>query len=225
MSATLGPSGHSRLAPSSSSRWLECPYSAQDDLPEDDGGAAATAGTEAHELAAFSLSVGLPTFAGTWHSEIITPYVNYVRQLPGETIHEQAIISKSIPGFGGTIDTLLIDWERAALHVTDLKTGKWKVPAKNNTQLQCYLLLAAEENMPEAEHYTGTIIQPQAYKKPNTAYFAPAEIEAFRRRVEHAATSTEKKTGDHCRFCPLRFLGRCDEGQAYAERQGFPLVK
>lgn len=183
---------------------------------DDSGGDAAKWGNVAHADANFHLSTGLPVFGEDWVSAVIRPYINFVNKLPGEKVHEQKIVSANIIDFGGTIDTAVLDGTH--LHIVDLKTGKYKVPAKNNTQLQCYMILARQE-FPQAETFSGTIIQPMVYARPNTAEFTPAALDQFENRVAKASTSKAVVAGDHCRFCPLR--PECTPGQVYAESKPY----
>lgn len=224
---------HYRHAPSGSSRWLPCPFSAQDDLP-DTAGPPAKAGTIGHKHADgwLTLNRDPSKFNPLWLLETETfdcvaplvgpsqgddiaratvTYAEYVAKLPGEHIYETKIAHDSIPTFGGTVDTAIVN--RRKLGVADFKSGYWEVQAKGNTQGQCYLVLARQE-FGDFDEYEFTIVQPRVKNPIKTASFTGAELDAFEGLVKIAAKSDRKQSGEHCRFCPLR--PDCFEGQKYA---------
>lgn len=224
---------HYRLSPSSSSRWIPCPFSAQYNLP-DTSGPEAKAGTITHEYTCSYLKGEIDTLleledtvyeqtrnlvGGTRGASVAnaaTRYVQYVGSLSGTKVYETKIEHASIPDFGGSIDCAILDG--SCLEVADLKTGKWKVSPENNTQLMSYLVLA-RQIFPEATEFVGTIIQPLTNKNPKTATFTGPQLDLFEKLVKIKGTSTEKQTGFHCRFCPLR--PKCQEGTEYAEGKGW----
>lgn len=223
---------HYRLSPSSAARWLVCPYSAQHGL-DDTAGPAAQAGTVAHEYACSYLKGGVDTLLELEDSiydntrqlvpnravdiaRAATVYVGYVQSRNGSAIFETKIEHSGIPDFGGTIDTAILD--DSCLSVVDLKTGKWKVEVENNPQIMSYLCLA-RQLYPQAETFSGTIVQPLVYKKPQTAEFSKNQLDIFEKQVMIAGKSDKKQTSDHCRFCPL--LAKCKEGKEYAKKKGW----
>lgn len=213
------PTMHYRLAPSSSKRWLACPVSAGADEPDDSHPATAF-GHVCHEAAAWNLQTGLPIFSpaeyeGFTVSEMIRPYVEFVTRLPNRQ-HELKLHSLILPDHGGTIDTLSIVGTHA--NIADLKSGKWRVPADESTQLLCYAGLVGE-HFPQIETFTCTIIQPRVWKKPKSVQYTVDQVSEFRGRVIRASVSVDVIPGDHCRFCPLR--PRCSKGQAYARTQPY----
>lgn len=223
---------HYRLSPSSASRWLVCPHSAQEGLP-DTAGPAAKAGTIAHELSCAYLKGEIETlleledeiYVGTRKflldkaadcARYASQYVQYVENLGGTKVFETKIEHAGIPDFGGTIDTAVLDG--TCLSVADLKTGKWRVGVENNPQIMSYLCLA-RQLFPQATEFKGTIVQPSAYKKPQTATFTKNQLDIFEQQVKIAGKSDRIQSGEHCRFCPLR--PQCDEGKRYAKDKGW----
>jgi hypothetical protein len=199
-------------------RGLTCPFSLWD-YPDDQSGSDASAlGTELHNAAAAHLTLGTPLFG---NEEFVRPYVDYVKSLEGERHVEIQLRSKILPDdFFGTVDCLIVTPTR--LHVIDLKTGKWRVPAKENHQLFSYLILARDTFGPRAE-YMASIVQPQAYAKPNVSpVITDEQLTVFYQAVQLASRSHEKNTGDHCRFCALRSIGRCPEGARHAGINNWP---
>jgi hypothetical protein len=227
-----GSPAHYRLSPSSASRWLVCPYSAQHGLP-DEPGPAAKAGTIAHEQACAYLRGETETLLEL-EDEIYertrnlipdraaniaaasSVYVGYISAQPGTKVFETKIEHCHIPDFGGSIDCAILYGGR--LEVADLKTGKWHVSADNNPQIMSYLCLA-RQIFPSATEFTGTIIQPLTNKNPKTATFTGPQLDLFEKLVKIKGVSKEKQTGFHCRFCPLR--PKCEEGTEYAEGRGW----
>lgn len=223
---------HYRLGPSSASRWLCCPYSAQHDLPNE-AGPAAKAGTIAHEHSCAYLKGEIDlleledeVYSGTLHlvgdrakaiAQACATYVEHVGSRSGAKIFETKIEHASIPDFGGTIDAAILD--DTCLSVDDLKTGKWKVSPENNPQLMSYLCLA-RQLFPQATTFQGTIIQPLVYKRPKTATFTKQQLDVFEKLVAVAGKSDKIQSGEHCLFCPL--LAKCDTGKAYAIENHWP---
>ena len=208
---------HYRLSPSSSSRWLVCPGSARDDLP-DTPTPKSKAGDAAHEevddgLKHDTMSAIISDNVYARVCEILDPdsasaiadvafdYVEYVRSLGSDREHEIKIKHPEIIDFGGTVDTLV---DETPLHIVDLKSGTWKVPAKNSTQLRCYAILAGHHQYGEVVDAKGTIIQSRVYAKPNSFFFPADELKQLEDKIHWASTSDDIVAGDHCYFCPLR---------------------
>lgn len=229
MTDTPAPTSHARLSPSSSSRWISCPYSAWAELPEVPnvyGGR--DEGNDAHGWAADVL-VGNATLEQVPDDclEGVTTYVEHIQsnQCPNPPIVERKWHSLSIPEFGGTMDCVLIDGNRAAFY--DYKNGKNDVKAEGNTQLLCYASILGEHF--HIEEFWGVIVQPNSKikkgRKPKVAQFSPFEVDNHRERVAAAAVSDEKVTGEQCMFCPILAAGLCEEGKEYAKGQWWKKLK
>lgn len=132
---------------------------------------------------------------------------------------ERRWASLTIPNFGGTIDCAIVQPPVAAVY--DFKTGKWPVAAKDNSQLLCYAAILSEHFHLTDVH--GVIIQPRAFKgdKYKPALFSKKQIAEHRNRVISAMGRADKQVGDHCRFCSLRMLKKCDEGVAHGKQKGW----
>lgn len=210
---------HWRLAPSSSGRWLKCPYSAQN-LPEIPS-KAAQRGSWLHRVVEYYLLHGVPIFGRNKderHARYCAEYAERVKS--PDKLYEQVIESAVVPEHGGTVDVILAGDE--SIHVVDFKFGKWPVYVENNTQIGCYLNLARQV-FPGRKRFFGTILQPQVYNEPQTAEFSGEWLDSLERRAGEAAFSDAKVAGDHCQFCPLRkgcvaYEARSD----LYERYGYP---
>lgn len=220
------PEKHCRLSPSSSKRWLACPFSAQVDLPQvvskedSTGGKACTTGQDIHQLAAEVISgrASLDDVPDDWKLGVHN-YVAHVAGNDGDLIAEHFWESICIDDFGGTADVTLLKDNKACVY--DFKTGKWPVEAAGNTQLLCYLSIIAEHH--DVDEFYGVIVQPKTFKgdKIKVAEFSLEQIDLHRERVAEAAVSDYKSVGDHCRFCPLRLTDQCDEGRSFAKKKGW----
>jgi len=146
-------------------------------------------------------------------------YVEHVQGNGGDYLVEHKWESMTIPEFFGYADCTVIKDNKCAVY--DLKTGKWNVEAEGNTQLLSYLAIADEHH--DIDEFYGVIVQPKAYKgdKVKVHEFPADEVRAHREKVEVAARSSYKGTGDHCRFCPLRIAKQCQEGADYAREMGW----
>lgn len=205
---------HYRLSPSSSNRWLECPGSAQDDLP-DSGSAAASEGTEAHDYAYVALSgVDIPDFPNDEMRKAVFEYIGYIRafrshdQLAGvdqsdsEIFYEETIESKLIPEHGGTIDALIVGKDH--IHVIDFKYGTMPVAPEDNTQLLEYLGLALEK-FPGRTQFFASIVQPRVPGDIRCIPYTLSQVVGHRADVMLAgADRNTLVAGEHCRWCPLR---------------------
>lgn len=113
----------------------------------------------------------------------------------------------------GTIDSLVCGGDRT-LYVTDLKFGKGvKVDAKENKQLLIYAIsaldmLMAEDTAPRIERVVMTIVQPRLHHT-SVWELAVADLDTERDLIDTGARKAlagegKLKTGDHCRFCPVK---------------------
>lgn len=222
-------SGHSLNSPSSFSRRIGCPGSAnmEKSLPNESSPFAAE-GTAAHALAEKCLINKVAPF--TYEGDIIETedgnfevnadmieavqvHIDYCRPLMGRHMVEHKFMLPFLgPQEKGTSDfTALKD---RILHVVDYKHGKGvAVEAKGNIQGLCYGLGAS--TMFEKEDWDKlriTIVQPRAYHDdgPVRSWDVPRE-ELFDYMLQFAAAAkaTEDpnaplKVGSWCRFCKAK---------------------
>jgi len=225
-------SGHSLNSPSSFSRRIGCPGSAnmEKQLPSETSPFAAE-GTAAHTLGERCLLEGKePSY---YEGEIIenddgtkfevTPdmidaveqYVDYCRPLMGKHLIEHKFVLAFLgPDEKGTSDfTALKD---GILHVVDYKHGKGvTVEHKGNIQGLCYGLGAAKHFENEKWHTLRiTIAQPRAYHEEGGIRYwdvPRGELIEYMMNFAAAAKATEDPnaplhTGSWCRFCKARAI-------------------
>lgn len=181
---------HALLAPSSATRWLNCPPSArlEDAEPEQPSSSFAEEGTAAHELAETELRfkfnfidfteyknqmvdrASSPYFDASM-MEHVAMYVDYIVDLvksasktcePTLLIEEKINLTAFVPeGFGSNDFIILAD---DTLHIIDLKYGKGvKVSAQENAQLKLYALGAYTKHQLSYDitKISMTIVQPR----------------------------------------------------------------
>jgi len=140
---------HAKLSASKSLRWLNCPGSikAQEPYP-DTTNIHAERGIKAHKLAELLLTNESSVDIGNYDQQMlrnVAKYVDYVKVLAEncryQSVEEMVDYSEYAWGLEayGTADAIIVDNDRV-LHVVDLKYGRVKVSAVNNTQLQLYAL-------------------------------------------------------------------------------------
>ena len=171
---------HSLLSPSGAHRWMECPGSVamSEGAPRTDT-VYSIEGTDAHELAALSLTTGKGTAAfkgrimtgGTEvEDEMVTEvgkYVARIRQFAegGTLFVEQRVPISHITGeedAKGTADAVILQGDEIQVH--DLKYGKGeRVDADQNPQLLLYALGALEKygTAEDFKHVRVVIHQPR----------------------------------------------------------------
>lgn len=98
--------------------------------------------------------------------------------------------------------------------VADYKYGEVAVTAASNKQLSLYAVLASDKYSPQSEYCTIGVIQPRTASADFCAFGATWDrggiactkeqaVEAVR-RAYWADDTTERKPGDHCKWCPAR---------------------
>lgn len=200
-------SDHAKFAPSSASRWLECPYSAiaSATLPNSDNDASRE-GTRVHALIESAL-LGNPKHEEESEEVLfgIDLVLDYVRQLGGSVKAETKVHLS--PEVWGTVDCL----QNTASITTllDYKNGAMDVSAYQNKQLLTYAAAALEEFGP-SKHYRLVIVQPNSRTSGDQSdvkqWIATLEeVEAHRELVLEAVKrglgGEGPKPGRHCRYC------------------------
>lgn len=224
---------HALLSPSSSGIWLKCPanpkYSQKGEYKV---GIPAATGTLIHQMAEMKQKGNLEntTLEGYWLGKVekvedfeITVdrdmikcaevYVDYVaervKDLDGKLlVEEQVSLEEISSSCWGTADALILSKQRIA--VIDLKSGKWPVDVKNNTQLMIYALGALSRYGNEDTTMEITIVQPRAWHRdgPIRTWDISAVdlVDWAYQTLQPACELAEEETpqeilGDHCRFC------------------------
>lgn len=224
---------HSRLAPSSASRWTTCTASIgfveanAHLLPKDNGSTYADEGTEAHAMAAkallpgpFCITPNGPKAEMEFH---VSAYRTWVRsyQKPGTYLKvEQRVPLFYLPEQFGTVDAAVISMEH--IFIGDLKYGVGvSVEAEKNKQLAIYaesLIQGLEtlDEVPAKTPVTLGIFQPRDRNNPEPIRSWPTtrgELRTFCAEIEAAAEDIfankvkfEANPEGHCRFCPAKGL-------------------
>lgn len=210
---------HFKYAPSSSNRWIPCPYSARDDLPRIES-AAALEGTNAHAFGAEILkNPGQPVDVPPQFADGVRMYTDHVLANNAAPMVERKWLSMEVPEHGGTIDCLLVEDRSCVIY--DFKNGRWPVDATDNSQLLCYAGIVDEHF--DIDVFHGIIVQPNAFKgaKIKKAHYLKQDVKEHRLKVIAATQSDEKHTGDQCRWCPLRLTDQCEEGVQHGIAEGW----
>lgn len=203
---------HWRLGPSSSSRWLNCPGSARDDLPNPET-IYSKRGHELHDQAVWYLQDGLPVFGDDQDSEDVRLCTDFADSLKGAKHFEVQIESDEVDDHGGTIDVLETTDE--SLHVVDFKFGKIPVAVKTNTQIACYINLAREV-VGDRRKFFGTVAQP--YRgQPKTFRFTRHFLDQTRATAKKVAHDDRLVAGPWCQYCPLKPV--CEVHRDYESAQ------
>lgn len=224
---------HALLSPSASNIWLKCPGMPKlaQDVPYQVSEAAAN-GTLIHSMVEAQLKdrldgVTLEDYYLDKEEAIedfvikidqgmidcAKSYVEYVKKRQEELdgrllIEERVSIEEISPDVWGTADALIIGKNR--LVVCDLKSGKFPVEAKDNTQLMIYGLGALSRYGNEDTTMELTIVQPRGFHKdgPVRSWDISAVdlvewgYESLKQATDACAEEEpEYNFGDHCRFC------------------------
>lgn len=169
-------------------------------------------------LAAFAEAVHDPLYYRGMLDEVKV-YTDYVVKLYDKAgAGTRMMVEAEVPLFYkpddcGTIDSLVCGGDRT-LYVTDLKFGKGvKVDARDNKQLLIYAIsaldmLMAVDTAPRIERVVMTIVQPRLHHT-SVWELAIADLDVERDLIDVGARKAlagggEFKTGDHCRFCPVK---------------------
>jgi len=234
--------GHAKLAPSASSRWMQCTQSQrliEEHNLESKGSKAAMEGTVAHALAEVLTEDNSYTFIGRSAKDAlnidsnilissemvrhISAYNNYVR----EHVRENSMVFTEIsaPLFydtesKGTSDKAIITGRHC--DIIDLKYGKYVVvDAEENSQLIIYAISVidyVEEFLDEEINTIGLhIFQPRADNYPRYD-MTRAQLINWRAKVLEAIDEIENRpkysVGEkQCRFCPAKAICPARAGQ------------
>lgn len=229
---------HALLSPSASNIWMKCagmPKLAQN-VPYQVSGPAAN-GTLIHSMVEMQLKERMEntTLEGYWLDRqeniedfIITvdqdmidcakTYVDYVRQRQKELdgkllIEEKVAIEEISEDCYGTADAIIISKNR--LSVIDLKSGRYPVEPKNNTQLMIYGLGALARYGDENTTMELTIVQPRSFHidGPIRSWdISATDLVDWGYEILKEATDAcmkeepEYNAGEHCRFCNAKAL-------------------
>lgn len=247
---------HSVLAPSSAHRRLRCAASlaASKDIPNLPNSFSAE-GTAYHKLAERVLrgeltsceaAVGETVEADGFKFVIdeenarhAQTYVDAVRRIPGELKIEQRVDTSEVVGVedqGGTVDTIVLDYDHDTLHVVDLKFGRGEaVDAFDNEQLLEYgaAALLKYEMLHDWKFLRIAIHQPRLNHFPDMTYATdkvwewvahvkPLEQLAYRLWQDPSKLDARHFTpsAKGCRWCPIRNTCAARTKQQLAE---FPI--
>lgn len=177
----MPPGIHSKLSPSKSESWINCPpcLKLTEDM-EDETSEYASAGTCAHELGEYKGKKVLGLKAGSRpHSdydsdemeECTDMYADYLKEQydqakltckdPVVLFEQHVEMDNYAPGSFGSCDFMLVADKR--LHIVDLKYGYMEVSANGNTQMMMYALGALNlfDCIYDIEEVEMTIFQPR----------------------------------------------------------------
>lgn len=228
---------HATLGASGAHRWVNCPGSVRlgADIPNPPSSVHAEEGTEAHELAESILRAAL--ISGDFSGDEVDPdmydnvqeFTNRVlgRIDPDTQVYLEERVdlgpfSPPVPMFG-TADVIL--WHPGIRHleVWDLKYGRGVyVDAKDNLQLQYYMLGAILKVGVRPDRVTTHIVQPRMVTPEGPhrwAEYTWPEILQIKDRILRAAHATQEEDaplvpGSWCRWCKAQAVCPAQERAA-----------
>lgn len=226
-------SGHAKLSPSSSDRWLACPASiARAPETEDEGSEYAREGTAAHALAEHCLKEKIDALLAPAHADWdkydsadfrmdVQTYLDYVRRHMGDgtLFAEQRL--KIAPQYEvwGTADVVIV-MPDGVLHVIDLKFGRGVVVESDSTQLLLYGIgaLAFDWLSPVPVHtvvvHIAQVRRANMVSKSYTVEELASWVTENDKAMSRAFRGVDEATpGTHCKYCPVK--GTCKERAEY----------
>lgn len=220
---------HSRLSPSATSRWLNCPGSLKlSEGIEQEVSVYAIEGTKAHDLAETALRDGAKACtvegADAEMAEAVQVYldeINFVRATVDVICEhtERTLDCLTIDGLGGTADhvMLYVDNGKLVLHCFDYKHGMGvPVDAEENLQILSYFVILDSQYPEMVDEFRGTIVQPRGFAgdKVQTWGCSPARVREHADRIIAETAKDHLAAGEWCRWCPA--LTICPEVQRQA---------
>lgn len=108
---------------------------------------------------------------------------------------------------GGSIDLLGISADCKTAMILDYKTGRHRVSAKDNAQLNLYAASAMADPLTAAlfkqvKKIVFVIVQPPVKHAAQTWETTPKKVEAFAKKFIKATEKTTLHPGKHCDWCP-----------------------
>lgn len=228
---------HAKLSASGSSRWLNCPGSVKAESKYgNDSTSYAQEGTLAHEIADLALKTksNPMEFAGITLNELgittegydgnhkvakdMCEYVQYYTDYVMSFVTKNSMLmceqrvdfSYVVPDGFGTLDSSVIQFDENCIHIFDLKYGKRKVDAVNNTQGLMYLIGLVWEFSPIIDDFKTFYIhicQPRVYDG-NTLWQVDMEylksfIEQVKKKAQEALSDNAKRVAGEkqCEWC------------------------
>lgn len=221
---------HAVYAPSSAHRWTVCTASAEAiaALGEQEEGAEAKEGTEAHEeieriLGQFNGFYWRVGSGGSWLNQVnsnhpaalgVALLLDYVRQLPpGKVWIEQRV--RLTGQIWGRCDVAHWHEESATLTIVDYKNGFVDVDAVENPQLRIYGAGSIYTHKLPAKWIRYVVVQPNSFMPVPRVKQCIEDADSLHSWASKTAAipTGEKKfvAGEECKYCPL--FGRCPASQ------------
>lgn len=222
--------GHSKLSPSATNRWLNCPGSLKlsEGIPRTESSYAAE-GTAAHAVAEECLRSNKVACLVSEDREVIDSIQVYLDDINAARDRYKVIVEhtertihhKEISNFGGTQDHMMLydDDGKLVVHVWDYKHGIGKVvDAEENLQaLSYFAIIQSHYAMVDIAEFRITIVQPRTFSEEKVKYWScgPERIQAHISEINKAIENPDLfKAGDWCGWCPA--LQLCPTVQKHA---------
>lgn len=220
---------HSKLSPSATKRWINCPGSLKlSEGMRNEESVYAAEGTAAHDIAERALSQGAKACMVSEDSEASKAVQVYLDEIEfiRSTNHvicehtERTLQCTTIPGLGGTADHVMVyrdNADKIVLHCLDYKHGVGvPVDAEENDQVLSYFVILESHYPDMIDEYRGTIVQPRCFagEAVQTWSCTPERVREHAKRIIEETQKTHLSAGDWCRWCPALMI--CPEVQEQA---------